>query len=139
MSSPQDIYPIKPFTYSVAGEVIHGDKVGRTIGFPTANLKIQSGALTLEPGVYLATATFAFGDKKIQKAGLAYYGPRHIFGELRNSFEVFLYDFDQEIYGVIMSVDLTHFMRPPLELGSLEALKNQLELDKNKGLELLKS
>lgn len=131
------LYAISPLQFSVKGKVIHGDKIGRTIGFPTANLKVNTAEINLGAGVYLCEVNFNSADQQVTKYGLAYYGPRLIFGEMTNSFEVFIYDFDQEIYGIQITVTTSHFMRPPLQINSLEELKNQLQQDKEKGLELL--
>ena len=112
----------------IRGQVIPGEKVGRTIGFPTANLDTLPPA-SLEQGVYFATCQL----EAQTLSGLAYFGPRLIFNELQPCFEIYLYNFSQEIYGKPLDVTLTHFMRPPLPFSSLEALQTQLELDKTEG------
>ncbi len=116
----------------ITGTVISGDQIGRTIGFPTANLKTSDISADLEPGVYYAECELReIGEVK---PGLAYFGPRLIFGELTNSFEIYLYDFDRDVYGQELAVTLLAFMRPPLQIDSLPELKAQLEHDKQAGL-----
>jgi len=129
-------YTILPTHFSIKSQVINGDKIGRTIGFPTANLKLDGQEIDLKPGVYLCQLAFE-NQPELQKYGLTYYGPRYIFGELTNSFETYIYNFNQEIYGSELVVTVSDFMRPPLKIKSLAELKNQLEKDKAKGLELL--
>jgi len=118
----------------VHGTVISGDQVGRTIGFPTANLKTSDVSAELKPGVYYAECEIT--DIGEVKTGLAYYGPRLIFGEVTNNFEIYLYDFDRDIYGQELAITLHHYVRPPLPFESLEALQLQLEQDKAAGLVL---
>jgi riboflavin kinase/FMN adenylyltransferase len=130
---------VKPLT--IIGKVIHGEQVGRTIGFPTANLDNVPNREELQPGVYLGICSIYNGDKLAWEKVpcLPYFGPRHIFGETHDVFEVYLYDFDQPIYEYTMEVTLTHFIREPKQITSLDELKNQLEQDKQTGLKLLKT
>lgn len=126
----------------IAGTVIHGDKVGRTIGFPTANLEVDLNPEDLEPGAYVGECSLVFNPTigpELQKTWkcLPYFGPRHIFGEVRNSFEVYIYDFDEQIYDLILEVTVKKKIREPMDIKSLETLKQQLEADKQAGLKLL--
>jgi len=114
------------------GKVIHGEQVGRTIGFPTANLDVIIDPALLDPGVYFGTCQIA--DQL--HFCLPYFGPRLVFGETKNVFEIYLFDFDQEIYDQSVKVTLQQFMRGPLQLASLDELKSQLEADKKAGLAL---
>lgn len=110
---------------TITAPVIHGDKVGRTVGFPTANLDISNLNMDLEPGVYLGTCDIQGQEFKC----LPYYGPRHIFGEKRLSFEVFILDFDQDIYDEVITVTVLKYLREPKSMPSLESLQKQLQLD----------
>jgi riboflavin kinase/FMN adenylyltransferase len=119
-----------------AGLVVHGEKVGRTIGFPTANLDISTEvASTLEPGVYFGTCRIS--GKTQTWSCLPYFGPRFIFGEKNNVFEVFIYDFNQNIYDQMVEVTLTHYLRGPMDIRSLEHLQQQLTIDKETGKTLI--
>ncbi len=119
----------------ITGRVIHGEQVGRTIGFPTANLDVQLSTKDLDAGVY-------FGDCVIEGKSydcLPYFGPRLIFGETKNVFEVYIFDLDSEIYDQQLIVTLRKFQRPPVQVQSLEELKALLENDKKSGLQLSES
>lgn len=110
---------------TITAQVIHGDQIGRTVGFPTANLDISNQELTLEQGVYAGICEVDCQEYKC----LPYYGPRHIFGEEKLSFEVFILGFDQDIYDQTISVKVLEYLRSPQSMPSLEALKKQLQLD----------
>ncbi len=129
----------KPFT--ITGTVVPGEKVGRTIGFPTANLNTIPTRGELKPGVYLGTCTIYQEDKLRWKdlPCLPYFGPRFIFGEQHDVFEIYLYSFDASIYNHTVVVTLTHFIREPQQVSSLGELKELLENDKKTGLKLLKT
>lgn len=151
----------KPKQFS--GIVIQGEAVGRTIGFPTANLDTIPSEKDLRPGVYLGYCrlnqklktrkTKQISKNKLEKRNkfsvsnlefsalpcLVYFGPRYIFGETQNVFEVYLIDFTGDLYGKKLTVQLTHFIRPPKKLSSLDELKTQLAEDKKRAERLLKS
>lgn len=99
------------------GKVIPGEKIGRSINFPTANLALKKLPL-IKPGVYLAVCQL--GNNSF--LGLAYYSPRR-------TFEVYLFDFNQDIYGRQLSVKLTHFLRPPKKVRGLLALTKLIQQD----------
>ncbi|MCX6816780.1 MAG: isopentenyl-diphosphate delta-isomerase [Candidatus Beckwithbacteria bacterium] len=113
---------IKPI--QVSGTVISGEKIGRKIGFPTANLNLKQSPKII-PGVYVAVCRLA----KKSFLGLAYYGPRYIFGHKQNSFEVYLFNFRQQIYEKMIQVKLLKFLRPPKPVKKLIELKKLLEAD----------
>ncbi|MEN8253540.1 MAG: riboflavin kinase [Patescibacteria group bacterium] len=69
---------------------------------------------------------------------LAYFGPRYIFGETKNAFEIHILNFDKNIVGQELTVELEHFIRSPKKIKNLEELKKQLKKDKKTTLELLK-
>ncbi|MFH0943373.1 MAG: isopentenyl-diphosphate Delta-isomerase [Candidatus Beckwithbacteria bacterium] len=104
----------------VSGRVIAGDKLGRRLGFPTANLRLSKVPL-IKPGVYLAVCRL----KKNSFLGLAYFGPQH-------NFEVYLFNFSAEIYNQILKVKLTHFIRSPQKITSKAALKKLIQTDLTK-------
>jgi len=104
--------------------VVKGEAVGRKIGFPTANLELVKKT-ALKPGVYAALVTL----KRQNYLGLAYFGPRYIFGDKQNSFEVFIFNFKQNIYGKKLTVKLLKFLRPPKAVKSLDGLKRLLIQD----------
>lgn len=111
---------------TITGTVISGDRVGRTIGFPTANVATVDMPEDLQTGVYKSLVTLATGEVF---TGLAYYGPRLIFGEKVNSFEVFLLEFSGDLYEQKIRVQLEKYLRPPRDVSSLEELKQLLQSD----------
>jgi riboflavin kinase/FMN adenylyltransferase len=124
-----------PHPIVIEGTVVHGEKVGRTIGFPTANVSVTTSSLEqLQPGVYFGSCAVAHNPQLYDC--LPYYGPRFIFGEKHNVFEVFIYDFNKEIYGQTLTIQLTHSLRNPIQITSLEHLELQLNQDKKIGTTL---
>jgi len=109
----------------VSGTVISGEKLGHQIGFPTANLDISKQTLTINQGVYAAVCI----HKRKKYLGLAYYGPRYISHHQTPSFEAYLLNFNQQIYGQRLTVQLTHYLRPPQKITSLKKLKALLKKD----------
>jgi len=116
------------YNYGLCGTVIHGNKLGRTIGFPTANL-LLSFKLKLLPqdGVYAALAIF---QGKTYKAMLNIGFKPTVLGSAR-SIEVHLLNFNQEIYGDYLEVELLEKIRNEKTFPDLKSLKKQLELDRN--------
>ena len=118
--------------WSVQGIVAHGDKRGRTLGYPTANLTME-GLLQPAFGIYAVRAHVA-GRRY---GGVANFGRRPMFEVATPLFEVFLFDFSGEIYGEILQAELVAYLRPEERFDSLEALKAQLALDCAKAKTLL--
>jgi riboflavin kinase/FMN adenylyltransferase len=112
--------------YSVSGEVIAGDKRGRTIGFPTLNLGPPPPRKLLPPeGVYAVraqTARGAFG-------GMMNLGPRPTFGDPATSLEAHLFDASEELYGDTVRLDFVARLRETRKFASPEALRAQLVTD----------
>lgn len=120
---------------TIQGKVIRGEQVGRTIGFPTANINTQIDEENLDAGVYIGECEIV--GKKYYC--LPYFGPRLIFSETQNVFEIYIYDFDDQIYDQNVRVTLLKFQRAPIQVDSLPKLKKLLESDKKAGLEFLKT
>lgn len=112
--------------YSIAGRVVHGDKIGRKLGFPTANIQLKRKRVALT-GVFAATVS---GLDKRQLPGAASLGVRPTLGAgLRPVLEVHLFDFDREIYGAHVAVHLLHKLRDEAKYDSFEALTAQIARD----------
>lgn len=112
--------------WSVQAIVQHGDKRGRTIGFPTANLQLGEH---VEPmcGVYAVKIALPDGTNH---TGVANVGYRPTFGHQNECrLEVHLFDFDQDIYGQEIKVWLHHFIRAEKRFAGLDALKQQIAKD----------
>jgi riboflavin kinase/FMN adenylyltransferase len=119
--------------YRVAGEVIHGDHRGRTIGFPTANLAVWSEQLLPANGVYACYAHL--GAERF--AAVTNIGSRPTFDGTETRVEAHLLDFDREIYGQILALDFVARLRGEQKFSSIEALSAQIRADIALGRQLL--
>ena len=120
--------------YKISGEVIRGEGRGRTLGFPTANLKIGSGLLLPEKGVYLCCVSWK--DRK--HFGLINIGTKPTFHCSENmSAEVFLLDFCGDIYGEELTVEFLHRIRKEVAFAEAGALTGQIKKDLKKARELI--
>ena len=111
--------------YWMSGRVAHGDKRGRTIGFPTANIFLHRNAVPVD-GVF-AVELCGIDGRPI--AGVANVGTRPTVDGSRALLEVHLFDFDRDIYGRHVQVSFMKKLRPERKFESFELLKRQIELD----------
>ena len=111
--------------YRMSGRVAHGDKRGRTIGFPTANIFLHRSATPVQ-GVF---AVELFGIEGEPVRGVANVGNRPTVDGTRSLLEVHLFDFNREIYGCHVQVEFLHKLRPERRFESFDALKRQIEED----------
>lgn len=112
--------------YGIAGRVIHGGKIGRTLGFPTANLAIKHKRLPLS-GVFAVEVS---GIDERPLPGAASLGVRPTLAEgLKPVLEVHLLDFDRDIYGTHVTVNFLHKLRDEERYETLDALKAQIARD----------
>ncbi len=111
--------------FAIEGEVVHGDKRGRTIGVPTANIRMGD---YMRPayGVY-ATRT-RLPDGRVLD-GVANLGVRPMYELPEPLLEVWLFDFDEDLYGQTVETDLIAFLRGEMTFDSLDALKVQIDAD----------
>ena len=117
---------------AVRSHVAHGDKRGRTIGYPTANLSLDPSC-RLKHGIY---AVRAFVDGQTRD-GVASFGRRPTFDNGAPKLEVFLFDFSGDLYGKGMDVELHAFIRPELKFDTVEALVAQMAVDCTEAKRLL--
>lgn len=123
--------------WSVEARVEHGDKRGRTIGFPTINMKLVD---CLKPafGIYAVRAKLIEDDRVTgTHDGVASFGIRPMFEVDTPLLETYLFDFDGNLYGKHMAVELIAYIRPEAKLDSLEALKAQIAKDSAKARKAL--
>jgi riboflavin kinase/FMN adenylyltransferase len=122
--------------YGITGRVVKGDKIGRLMGFPTANLEIDSKhKLVPADGIYAVTVQHehtVFG-------GMLYIGYRPTIDGAKKSIEVNIFDFDKDIYGESLSIKFHQLIRGDSKFNDLEELKEQLKKDKDQALSILKS
>ena len=112
--------------YSVCGRVAHGEKLGRTIGYPTANIKMFRKNTPVN-GVFAVTMT---GIDGLELEGVANVGTRPtVDGGSKVVLETYLFDFDKEIYGRYVEVRFKQKIRDEIRFQSLEQLKAQIEKD----------
>ncbi|RZL06026.1 MAG: riboflavin biosynthesis protein RibF [Pedobacter sp.] len=115
------------YHFSLSGRVIKGDKIGRTIGFPTANIFIEETyKLIPSDGIYAVTVEMESGKYK----GMAYIGQRPTINGMTRNIEVNIFDFNKEIYGQDITMQFLTFLREDVKFTGLEALKEQLYKDK---------
>lgn len=111
--------------YGVEGQIVRGDQRGRTIGFPTANLKPRNRVVP-KYGVY-ATATLI---KDVWRRSITNVGVRPTFeGDKETSIESYIFDFDGDLYGEVLRVRFLHRIRDEKKFGGIEELKAQIEKD----------
>jgi riboflavin kinase/FMN adenylyltransferase len=109
----------------MSGRVAHGDKRGRTLGFPTANIYLHRSATPVQ-GVY---AVELFGLEGEPVPGVANVGNRPTVDGTRSLLEIHLFDFHRDIYGCHVQVEFLRKLRPERRFESVEALKQQIEDD----------
>ncbi len=114
--------------HRIEGEVLHGEKRGRELGYPTANMSV-AGLHLPRLGVYAVNVDVLTGQHKGQYDGAASLGVRPMFGENQPNLETFLFDFTGDLYGEHLSVALIEFLRPELKFDGLPALITQMEAD----------
>ena len=117
------------YDWTVMGEVVHGDKRGRTIGFPTANIILEAGA---EPfrGIYAVTVRDAAAPAgETGWMGAAYFGDRPTFNTNRTFLEVFLLDQDIDLYGRTLMVSFVDLVRGDKTFKGVDELVVQMKTD----------
>jgi riboflavin kinase/FMN adenylyltransferase len=125
------------YRYFFEGKVVLGNKLGRTIGYPTANLDIEhEEKLVPGNGVYAVELTIG-ADKGIYK-GMMNIGVRPTVDGTKRTIEVNIFDFDEDIYGEMMRVYVNDYLRGEVKFAGLDQLKEQLGKDKIEAVEKLK-
>lgn len=116
------------------GTVVQGDRLGRTMGFPTANLKIDNGTV-VPAGVFACRATLNDGTvcPGMMNVGIR---PTVNLGEERRV-EVHLFDFNGDLYGQKLRIEIMAFIRGERKFDSLDALKDRLKQDRVAAREML--
>jgi len=113
--------------YTVLGTVVEGRRLGRTLGFPTANLRVHNEQLP-PTGVYAVGVLRGSRERWLGVANLGY-RPTVEGEDLRRTLEVHLFDFEGVLYGEDLEVRFLAFLRPERKFGDLDALKAQIERD----------
>jgi len=134
------------YDYFFEGKVVDGNKLGRTIGYPTANLEIENKnklipengiyAVTLEIGDYSQNDGKAFVSQSLHN-GMMSIGIRPTIEDNRRTIEVNIFDFNKDIYGRIVRVYVKYYLRNEEKFDTMEELKNQIYRDEIKSRSLL--
>jgi riboflavin kinase/FMN adenylyltransferase len=111
----------------VTGEVIHGEKRGRDLGYPTANMELDRNC-GLKHGIYAVRV----GHSGRLLDGVASFGRRPTFDNGAPLLEVFLFDFKDDLYGAVLDVAFIAFIRDELKFDGIEALVRQMDDDSTK-------
>lgn len=144
------------YNFSINGPVIKGDKIGRTIGFPTANIFVEETYKIIpSDGIYAVTVEM---EAEVQSSklmvqgekdktlnfllstfkGMAYIGQRPTINGMTRNIEVNIFDFNREIYGQNIKMNFLKFLRHDVKFTGLEALTVQLQQDKEDTLNFFK-
>jgi len=135
---PVDAAKMLGHWHRVDGEVFGGDKRGREIGYPTANMSINR----LHPpkfGIYAVKVDVLTGPHQGTYDGAASVGVRPMFGDNKPNLETYIFDFSGDLYGEHLSVAFVEYLRPEAKFNSLEELVSQMDADCNRAREILAS
>lgn len=113
--------------WSMRGCVASGEGQGKFLGFPTANIPLEPSC-AMKPGIYAARLR-RFGTSEEIYDGAAYIGSKPTFGDFDPRLEIFLFDFDADIYGQDVLVEFISYLRDDMKFDSAEALTAQMKLD----------
>lgn len=115
------------YPYFLTGAIVHGQQIGKTIGYPTANIKVRTpNKLIPKIGIYSCKLTI----DQASYNGMMYIGPRpSIEDSDQVSIEVHIFDFNKDIYGKIVRVKFINYIRDDIKFNRLDELSNQLAKD----------
>jgi len=125
---PRDAAAMLGHLHRIEGPVLHGDKRGRDLGFPTANMSV-AGLHLPRLGVYAVKFDVLSGPHAGSYEGAASLGVRPMFGENTPNLETYVFDFHGDLYGADVSVALVEYLRPEIRFSSLDALVDQMKAD----------
>jgi riboflavin kinase/FMN adenylyltransferase len=124
--------------YSLSGEVVEGKKLGREIGFPTANIKVnESRKLIPKYGVYAVKIKYVVDHETKYFYGMLNIGVKPTFDLKEFSIEVHIFDFDEDLYGMVLEIFLLDRIREEVKFDDVIQLKKQLIIDKEQCLKLI--
>ncbi|TCK30178.1 riboflavin kinase/FMN adenylyltransferase [Ancylobacter aquaticus] len=113
--------------FEIEAEVIHGDKRGRELGYPTANMRLDP-AVTLAHGIYAVTVEI----DGVRHKGVASFGRRPTFDDGAPRLETFIFDYAGDLYGRVLPVAFHAWLRPELKFDGIDALIAQMDIDSAK-------
>jgi len=115
----------------VTGQVIHGEKRGRELGYPTANIRLDKNC-GLKHGIYAVRVGRGQGKDQVRFDGVASFGRRPTFDNGAPLLEIFLFDFKGDLYGAALDTAFIAFIRDELKFDSVDALVHQMDDDSAK-------
>ena len=119
------------YDYPLHGVVVSGNKLGRTIGFPTANMQLYEPLKLLpKDGVYAVEVEIQGQDRNYR--GMCNIGVRPTVDGKARTIETHILDFDEDIYGLPIRIKFKKRIRDEIKFESLDALRQQLALDRQK-------
>lgn len=122
------------YHYTFSGKVVQGDQIGRTIGYPTANLRlIDENKIIPANGIYAVKVRW----QEEEFGAMLYIGNRPSLTNNEKRIEVNIFEFDKDIYGETLEVEFLDFIRSDAKLEGLDALKERLAQDKSETLKIL--
>ncbi len=133
---PRDAASMLGHWHRIEGEVIHGEKRGRDLGYPTANMSL-AGLHLPRMGVYASLVDVLTGPQAGTYFGASSLGVRPMFGENQPNLETYLMDFHGDLYGQHISVALVDYLRPELKFDGLPALISQMAADTARARDIL--
>ena len=118
----------------ICGEVVRGRGLGHTIGFPTANVLLEGSDVAVADGVYMS---------RVELDGVFYnsisnLGCNPSVGGVSRRLETYIFDFEGDLYGRILRVELLRKIRDEKKFDSLDELVQQIEIDRDEVLKLIK-
>lgn len=126
---PEKATRLLGYPYSISSVVVAGEKLGSSIGFPTANFSISKiRKMIPAEGVY--ASTIRIGNET--RSGLAYVGPKTVGGKKRQVFETWIKDWEKPLYGKTIRVEFLSYLRAPRKFGSPAELLVQIRKDRQK-------
>lgn len=127
--------------YAVTGEVVEGDRRGRALGYPTANLQFAEPVALPPDGIYAVRVSWG-GENPLQPDrradGVASLGVRPTFGGRDRILEVYLFEIDEDLYGEKLRVEFVRRIRGEKKFGSLDALVAQMDRDAQRARSILR-
>lgn len=111
--------------YAIGGEVVVGNKLGRTIGFPTSNIVIDENMATPPNGVYITYCNY----NGVKYPSITNVGNKPTIGDYKKNVETHIFNFDRELYGKHIKVEFIKRTREEKKFDSVEALSNQIKSD----------
>ena len=131
-----EVYKLLGRYYKIKGTVVEGNKVGRTLNLPTANLKVDKQFANIKPGVYAVKVNI----KNIEFYGFANLGYNPSFNESVDMvFETHIFNYSNNLYGETLEIELLSFIRDEIKFNSKEEFLNQINKDKENVHEYLKN